>query len=53
MIPLGWHHRIGRITWVNAGQTAQDQPFKELGQVVKLFGDQCDFHRRDKEAEVQ
>jgi hypothetical protein len=30
-------------------QTAQDLPFKELGPVVELAGDQCDFNRRDKE----
>ena len=30
-------------------QTAQDLPFKELGQVVELAGDQCDFNKRDKE----
>jgi hypothetical protein len=30
-------------------QTAQDLPFKELGQVVDLSGDQCDFNKRDKE----
>ncbi len=30
-------------------QTAQDLPFRELGQVVKLSGDQCDFNNRDKE----
>ena len=29
-------------------QTAQDLPFKELGQVVDLSGDQCDFNKRDK-----
>ena len=30
-------------------QTAQDLPFKELGQVVELSGDQCDFNKRDRE----
>src|SRR5512136_861919 len=30
-------------------QTAQDLPFKELGQVVELSGDQCNFNKRDKE----
>ena len=30
-------------------QTAQDLPFKELGQVVELSGDQCDFNKRDQE----
>ena len=30
-------------------QTAQDLPFKELGNVVDLSGDQCDFDQRDKE----
>ena len=30
-------------------QTAQDLPFKELGNVVELSGDQCDFNQRDKE----
>jgi hypothetical protein len=34
-------------------QTAQDLPFKELGQIVDLSGDQCDFNKREKEAEVQ
>jgi hypothetical protein len=28
-------------------QTAQDLPFKELGNVVDLSGDQCDFNKRD------
>ena len=30
-------------------QTAQDLPFKELGQVVDLSGDQCDINKRDGE----
>lgn len=30
-------------------QTAQDLPFKALGQVVELSGDQCDFNKRNKE----
>ena len=30
-------------------QTAQDLPFKELGPVVELSGDQCDFNKRDKD----
>ena len=30
-------------------QTAQDLPFKELGKVVDLSGDQRDFNKRDKE----
>ena len=30
-------------------QTAQDLPFKELGQIVDLSGDQCDFKKRHKE----
>jgi hypothetical protein len=30
-------------------QTAQDLPFKELGQIVDLAGDQCDFNKRDHE----
>jgi hypothetical protein len=34
-------------------QTAQDLPFKELGEIVDLSGDRCDFNKRDKEAEVQ
>ncbi len=29
-------------------QTAQDLPFKELGQIVDLSSDQCDFNQRDK-----
>jgi len=28
-------------------QTAQDLPFKELGSVVELAGDQCDSNQRD------
>jgi hypothetical protein len=34
-------------------QTALDLPFKELGQVVDLSGDQCDFNKRDKEAPLR
>ena len=30
-------------------QAAQDLPLKELGQVVDLSGDQCDFNKRDRE----
>jgi hypothetical protein len=30
-------------------QTAQDLPFKELGQVVDWSGDQCNFNKRDRE----
>jgi hypothetical protein len=30
-------------------QTAQDLPFKELGNVVELSGDQCNVNRRDEE----
>jgi hypothetical protein len=30
-------------------QTAQDLPFKELGLVVELSGDQCNFNKRDRE----
>jgi hypothetical protein len=30
-------------------QTAHDLPFKELGPVVELAGDQCDFNQRDQE----
>jgi hypothetical protein len=30
-------------------QTAQDLPFKEMGQVVELSGKQCDFNRRPKD----
>ena len=30
-------------------QSAQDLPFKELGQVVELSGEQCDFNKRDRE----
>ena len=30
-------------------QTAQDLPFKELGQVVELSGEQCDLNNRDRE----
>lgn len=29
-------------------QHAQDLPFKELGPVVHLSGDECDFNQRDK-----
>ena len=30
-------------------QTAQDLPFTELGPVVELLGEQCDFHKRPKD----
>ena len=30
-------------------QTAQDLPFKELGPIVDLFGDACDFNKRDRD----
>jgi hypothetical protein len=30
-------------------QTAQDLPFKELGQVVELEGEQCDFNKRTRD----
>src|ERR1035438_2442612 len=30
-------------------QTALDLPFKELGQIVELSGDQCDSNQRDRE----
>jgi hypothetical protein len=30
-------------------QAAQDLPFQELGQVVELSGEQCDYNRRDRE----
>jgi len=30
-------------------QKAHDLPFKEVGDIVDLSGDQCDFDRRDKE----
>lgn len=29
-------------------QTARDLPFKELGEVVELSGDQCDYDRRSQ-----
>jgi hypothetical protein len=30
-------------------QSAQDLPFKELGQIVELSGERCDFNKRDEE----
>jgi len=30
-------------------QTAQDLPFKELGQIVELSGDHCNSTQRDRE----
>ena len=30
-------------------QTAQDLPFKQLGPIVELSGDQCDFNQRSQE----
>jgi hypothetical protein len=30
-------------------QAAQDLPFKELGEIVELSGEQCDFDKRDRE----
>src|SRR5258707_12848749 len=30
-------------------QAAQDLPFKELGEIVELSGEQCDFNKRDRE----
>jgi len=30
-------------------QTAHDLPFKEVGDIVDLSGDECDFDKRDKD----
>jgi len=34
-------------------QTAQDLPFKQLGQVVELAGEQCDADKRSKDDELR
>ena len=34
-------------------QTAHDLPFQELGDIVELSGDECDFHRRDPDDPVR